>query len=137
MTFYMTNPMNTVTRRRLNRWFNDMTDAAPEVTFPVDIKNEAEAYVINALLPGVTAEDLNIQVQNDVLTIQGEMKYSREETDSYLLQERPAGKFFRSFELPDAVDANKVEANLTNGVLTLRLPKAEEALPRSIKINNN
>ena len=137
MTFYMTTPMNTVTRRRMNRWFNDMTDAAPEVTFPIDIKNEAEAYVINALLPGVTAEDLNIQVQNDVLTIQGEMKHGREETDSYLLQERPSGKFFRSFELPDAVDANKVEANLTNGVLTLRLPKAEEARPRSIKISSN
>jgi HSP20 family protein len=76
-------------------------------------------------------------VQNDVLTIQGELKHSREENDSYLLQERPFGKFFRSFELPDAVDANQVEASLTNGVLTLRLPKAEEARPRSIKISSN
>ena len=137
MTFYFTTPMNTVTRRRLNRWFTDMPDAAPEVSFPIDIKNEAEAYVISALLPGVTADDLNIQVQNDVLTIQGEMKHSREENESFLLQERPSGKFFRSFELPDAVDANKVEAGLANGVLTLRLPKAEEARPRSIKISSN
>jgi len=137
MTFYLTTPMNTVTRSRLNRWFNDRTDAIPEVSFPIDIKNEAEAYVISALLPGVTADDLNIQVQNDVLSIQGELKLDRAEDESYLLQERPSGKFFRSFELPDAVDANKVEASLTNGVLTLRLPKAEEARPRSIKISSN
>ena len=137
MTFYMTTPMNTTTRRRMNRWFNAMTDETPDVSFPIDIKNDAEAYVITALLPGVTAEDLNIQVQNDVLSIQGEMKHTREENDSYLLQERPSGKFFRSFELPDAVDANKVEAGLSNGVLTLRLPKAEEARPRSIKISSN
>jgi HSP20 family protein len=137
MTFYMTTPMHTMTRRRMNRWFNAATDATPEVSFPIDIKNEAEAYVISALLPGVTAEDLNVQVQNDVLSIEGEMKHNREENESYLLQERPSGKFFRSFELPDAVDASKVEAALTNGVLTLRLPKAEEALPRSIKISSN
>lgn len=137
MTFYLTTPMNTVTRSRLNRWFNDRSDVLPEVSFPIDIKNEAEAYVITALLPGVTADDLNIQVQNDVLSIQGELKLDRAENDSYLLQERPSGKFFRSFELPDAVDANKVEASLTNGVLTLRLPKAEEARPRSIKISSN
>jgi len=93
--------------------------------------------VISALLPGITADDLNVQVQNDVLTIQGEMKLSREDNENYLRQERPSGKFFRSFELPDAVDANKVEASLTNGVLTLRLPKAEEARPRSIKISSN
>ena len=137
MTFYLTTPMNTVTRSRLNRWFTDRTDPLPEVSFPIDIKNEAEAYMITALLPGVTADDLTIQVQNDVLSIQGELKLDRAEDESYLLQERPSGKFFRSFELPDAVDANKVEASLTNGVLTLRLPKAEEARPRSIKISSN
>ena len=128
MTFYLTTPRNTIARRRLNRWLNDQVDATPEVSFPIDIKNEDEAYIITALLPGVTAEDLNVQVQNDVLSIQGEMKHGRTEDERYLLQERPSGKFFRSFELPDAVDANKVEASLTNGVLTLRLPKAEEAL---------
>ena len=72
-----------------------------------------------------------------MLSIQGEMKHGRTEDERYLLQERPSGKFFRSFELPDAVDANKVEASLTNGVLTLRLPKAEEARPRSIKVSSN
>ena len=121
MTFYLTTPRNTIARRRLNRWLNDQVDAAPEVSFPIDIKNEDEAYIITALLPGVTAEDLNVQVQNDVLSIQGEMKHGRTEDERYLLQERPSGKFFRSFELPDAVDANKVEASLTNGA-TLKRP---------------
>ena len=106
----------------------------PEVTFPLDIKDADEAYEFSALLPGVSAEELNIQIQNDVVSISGELKYERDEKGNYLLQERPAGKFSRSIELPDPVDASKVEAHLTNGVLTLRLPKAEEARPRSIKV---
>ena len=133
MAFYLTTPMNVATRRMLDRWFNYGSEVVPEVSFPLDIKDEAEAYTFTALLPGVSAEDLNIQIQNDVVSISGELKYERDEKGSYLLQERPAGKFSRSIELPDPVDAGKVEAQLTNGVLTLRLPKAEEARPRSIK----
>lgn len=135
MTFYLTTPMTTATRRHLSRRLSLWNEGAADVSFPIDVKNEAEGFVITALLPGVTAEDLTVQVHNNVLSIQGEMKHGREEGAGYLLQERPSGKFLRSFELPDAVDANKVEANLSNGVLTLRLPKAEEARPRSIKVN--
>ena len=134
MAFYMTTPMNVATRRMLGRWFNNVSEVIPEVSFPLDIKDEGEAYEFSALLPGVSAEDLNIQIQNDVVSISGELKYERDEKGSYLLQERPAGKFSRSIELPDPVDAGKVEAHLANGVLTLHLPKAEEARPRSIKI---
>ena len=135
MTFYLTTPMNTATRRSLSRRLNNWNEATPEVSFPIDVKNEAEGFVITALLPGVTAGDLNVQVHSNVLSIQGEMKHGREEGAGYLLQERPSGKFLRSFELPEPVDADKVEANLSNGVLTLRLPKSEEARPRSIKVN--
>ena len=135
MSFYINTPMNVATHRMLNRWFSDWTEAAPEVSFPVDIKDDGEAYTFTALLPGLTAEDVNIQIQSNVVSLQGELKHDRDEKATYLLVERPAGKFSRSIELPDAVDAAKAEASLVNGVLTLRLPKAEEAKPRSIKVS--
>ena len=135
MSFYLNTPVNVSTRHMLNRWFSGMAEVTPEVTFPIDIKDEGEAYTFSALLPGLTAEDVNIQIQSNVVTLQGELKHERDEKASYLLVERPSGKFNRSIELPDAVDAAKAEASLVNGVLTLRLPKAEEAKPRSIKVN--
>jgi len=135
MSFYLNTPVNVSTRRMLNRWFGDMAEVTPEVSFPIDIKDEGEAYTFSALLPGLTAEDVNIQIQSNVVSLQGELKHERDEKASYLLVERPAGKFNRSIELPEAVDAAKAEASLVNGVLTLRLPKAEEARPRSIKVN--
>jgi HSP20 family protein len=135
MALYMTTPMTLATRRMLDRWFSEPNETVPDISFPLDIKDEAEAYVFSALLPGVSAEDVNLQIQNNVVSIQGEVKHERNEKDNYLLQERPAGKFSRSIELPDPIDSAKVEASLVNGVLTLRLPKAEEARPRSIKVN--
>ncbi len=134
MAFYLTTPMTLATRRMLDRWFNETNEVQPEVGFPLDIKDAGDAYEISALLPGVSADELSINIQNNVISIQGELKVARGEKDNYLLQERPTGKFSRSLELPDPVDSAKVEASLVNGVLTLRLPKAEEAKPRSIKI---
>jgi HSP20 family protein len=135
MSFYLSNPMNVTSRRMLNRWFNDWAEVTPEVSFPIDIKDDGESYTFSALLPGLTAEDVNIQIQGNVVSLQGELKHDRDEKATYLMVERPAGKFSRSIELPDAVDTAKAEAELVNGVLTLRLPKAEEAKPRSIKVS--
>lgn len=135
MSFYLNTPMTVSSRRMLNRWFNGWAEVTPEVSFPIDIKDEGEAYTFSALLPGLTAEDVNIQIQSNVVSLQGELKHDRDEKATYLLVERPAGKFSRSIELPDAVDAAQAEASLVNGVLTLRLPKAEEAKPRSIKVS--
>ena len=135
MSFYLNTPVNIATRRMLNHWFTDWAEAAPEVSFPIDIKDDGEAYTFTALLPGLTAEDVNIQIQGNVVSLQGELKHERDEKATYLMTERPAGKFSRSVELPDPVDTAKAEASLVNGVLTLRLPKAEEAKPRSIKVN--
>ena len=135
MSFYLNTAANVSTRRMLHRWFNDLAEAAPEVSFPIDIMDDGEAYTFSALLPGLTAEDVNIQIQSNVVSLQGELKHGRDEKAAYLMVERPAGKFSRSIELPDAVDAARAEASLVNGVLTLRLPKAEEAKPRSIKVS--
>jgi HSP20 family protein len=101
---------------------------------PVDIRLEDETYVITAIAPGVKAEDLKIEIHEDVLTLRGEMRQADPEDANYLLQEMPQGEFCRSLRLPDPVDAAKAEARLTDGVLTLRLPKAEEARPKQIKV---
>jgi HSP20 family protein len=97
----------------------------------VDVREENDAYILNALVPGLKAEDLNIQVLDDVVTITGEFKADENE---YLMHELPHGAFRRSLQLPAALDAGKAEASIQDGVLTLRLAKAESARPKTIKV---
>ena len=102
-----------------------------ERSLGVNIREEDDAYILSALVPGLKADDLNIQVLEDVLRIEGEYKVNESE---YLLQELPHGSFRRTLRLPTVVDADHVEAKITDGVLTLRLPKAESARPKKINI---
>jgi len=136
MTLYIT-PFNRRTRRMMNwadaqNWVN-MVES--RVAFPIDVKEENEAYVISAMLPGIQAEDLEINVVNEMVSIKGEYKLERAEDEKYLLAELPNGNFCRTITLADQLDSAKAEANLENGVLTLRIPKAEEARPKTIKVN--
>ncbi|MBE0688261.1 MAG: Hsp20/alpha crystallin family protein [Anaerolineaceae bacterium] len=135
-TLYVRNPYRQMTRRSVGA-LNENDIEEPKVIFPVDIRVADDEYLVEAFLPGVSTEDLDIQIESNVVTIKGELKIEGNEDDRYLLRERPAGMFQRSIELPDDVDADKVEAELKNGVLTLRLPKSELAKPRKIKISNN
>jgi len=100
----------------------------------VNIREEDDAYTLSALVPGLKAEDLNIQVLDDVLRIEGEYKADDAE---YLMNELPSGSFTRSLRLPTVIDAEHVEAHITDGVLNLHLPKAESAKPKKIKIAVN
>ena len=136
MTMYVRNPMSSMLARRMawNRAMQQWNDAETRVTFPVDVRLEENEYILNALLPGVKAEDLNIQVISDTITIQGEFKKTEDEKSTYLLSEIPSGRFYRELTLPAALDTGNVEAHLEEGVLTLHIPKAEEARPKSIKI---
>jgi len=97
----------------------------------VNVREEEDAYVLSALVPGLKAEDLNIQVLEDVVRIEGE--YKADETE-YLMQELPHGSFHRTLRLPIVIEADQVEAKITDGVLTLRLPKAESARPKRIQV---
>lgn len=97
----------------------------------VNIREEDEAYILSALVPGLKAEDLNIQILEDVVSIEGEYKAAETE---FLLNELPNGPFRRTLRLPNEVDAEKVEAKIADGVLTLTLPKAESARPKKIKV---
>ena len=97
----------------------------------VNVRDEEDTFVLSALVPGLKADDLNIQVLEDVVRIEGEFQLNDEE---YLLRELPNGSFHRTLRMPTEIDADKVEAKITDGVLTLRLPKAESARPKKIKI---
>ncbi len=138
MALYLTNPYTRMMahRRMFNRMMNDESSGeGARVAFPLDVKDSDEAYEITAMLPGVAADDLSIQVVADTLTIQGELKAENDEQANYLLRERPVGRFMRTLRLPEPVDSAKVDASLKDGILTLHIPKAEEARPKTIKVN--
>ena len=126
MTFYLqTYPY----RRRARRWAENQ-----ERTLGINVREEDEAYVLSALVPGLKSDELNIQVLDDVVRIEGEYRLDE---SKYLVRELPSGSFTRTLRLPAAIDAEHVEADITDGVLTLRLPKAESARPKQIKIKSN
>jgi len=127
MTFYMqTYPYQRPQRRVIRRWVNDN-----QHTLGVNIREEDEAYILSALVPGLNADELNIQVLDDVVRIEGEYRHDE---NQYLMQELPHGSFTRTLRMPAAIDANHVEAKIADGVLTLTLPKAESAKPKKIQI---
>jgi HSP20 family protein len=102
---------------------------------PLDVSENENEYVVKASLPGVKPEDVQITVHGDTLTIQGETKAEEEKKgERWHLRERRSGAFQRSLSLATPVDSDKAQAKFEHGVLTLVLPKSEQAKPRQIKI---
>jgi HSP20 family protein len=128
MTYYIaTNPY-----RMAQRWAQMAGyEVSHAFSLAVDVREDDENYILNALVPGLKSDDLNIQVLEDVVTITGEFKDNESE---YVMRELPHGSFSRSLRLPTALDAGKAEAKITDGVLTLRVAKAESARPKTIKV---
>ncbi len=118
-------------RRRWRRHFHMAQMDACDIWLPVNIREDEDAFELTALVPGLKADDLDIQVIEDVLRIEGEYKT---EDGEYLLQELPVGTFRRTLRFSTPLDAEHVEATIKDGVLTLHLPKAESARPKRIKI---
>lgn len=120
-------------RRVARRWMESR-----EPALGINVREEDEAYILSALVPGLKSEDLNIQVLDDVVRIEGEYMRSgpvdKADENEYLVRELPNGPFTRTLRLPAAIQAESVEANIANGVLTLRLPKAESARPKKIQV---
>ena len=104
--------------------------------YPVDLYETANAYVVEVAVPGIRVEDLDISIEGRQLTIQGTLPESGDENRRYWLQSIPRGDFRRSVSLPAGVDADDVEANVHNGMLTLRMPKIADARARKITISN-
>jgi HSP20 family protein len=101
----------------------------------VDIRETDEAFFVNAELPGLTKDDIQITLENNVLRLSGERRFEKEdEKDNYRRIERAYGGFSRVFTLGGGVDAERVAANFKDGVLTITVPKKEETKPRKIAI---
>jgi len=103
---------------------------------PVDVSEDDESYQIMAAVPGLKAEEVDIQVLDDVVTLRLRPKAEESEEKPYLLREIGEGEIERSFRLPALVDAAKAEAVVENGMLRLRLPKADEARSKSIRVTS-
>jgi HSP20 family protein len=111
---------------------SNLTSWAPAV----DIYETEHELVVKADLPEIDPKDLDIRVENNILTIRGERKFEKKvNEENYLRVERAYGSFSRSFSLANTVNAEAIKADYQNGVLTLAVPKREEAKPKQIKVN--
>ncbi|HEX7047900.1 MAG TPA: Hsp20/alpha crystallin family protein [Gammaproteobacteria bacterium] len=126
----------------INRLFDNLGGASEEEGTvadwmpAVDVTEEENRYVLHADVPGVNAKDIEITLENGILTIRGRREATRNEgAQGYRRVERMHGSFFRRFTLPDTADAEKISAQSKNGVLELVIPKQEKTQPRRITVN--
>lgn len=132
----------------LDRWFDSVFQnwglpqatgiAGSAPTAPrVDVQENADAYHLEAELPGLTEKDFTVNVEHNVLTISSEQdKNEQREEDGYVIRERRAGAFRRSFSLPEGVDADGISATFKDGLLTLTVPKSAKAQTRQIAVQS-
>lgn len=100
----------------------------------VDVQASTDDYLITAEVPGLTVDDLKIEILDDVVTLAGDLQAEENDERDTLLRELPNGSFKRSLRFSEPLDAEKAEAQLENGLLKLRIPKSEEARPKTIKV---
>jgi HSP20 family protein len=129
-------------QEQVNRLFGNVLERSVEESNltswapAVDIYETERELVVKADLPEVDPKELDIRVENNLLTIRGERKFEKKvNEDNYLRVERAYGSFSRSFSLANTVNSEAIQAEYQNGVLTLTLPKREEAKPKQIKVN--
>jgi HSP20 family protein len=121
--------------RHMRRGYRDAQATRSEIHIPVDVIAEGDEYVLNAYVPGVDADALEIEILEDTVTIKGEMAAPEVDEDvRYLLRERPFGSFSRTLRLPKALDAENAQAEIKAGVLSLRIPQAEYAKAKQIAV---
>ena len=131
-------------QNQFNRIFNDSLRNQPDESAlttwapAVDIYETPNELVVKADLPDVNEKDIDVRVENNLLTIRGERKFEKSVSEeNYLRIERTYGAFSRSFSLPNTVNAEAIGAEYKNGVLTVTLPKREESKPRQVKVTVN
>lgn len=140
------NPLVELTRarREMDRLFSDLSGRWPAGNFSfgsgvfpaLNMSETADQLSVEAEMPGMRAEDLDIAVEGNTLVLRGERKPDSPEKVSYHRRERMSGRFSKSITLPFDVQADRVEAEYKNGVLKLTLPKAEHAKPRTITVKS-
>jgi HSP20 family protein len=124
--------------RLFTRTLGEGSSAGSAWTPAVDIFDAAEAIVLKAELPGLSADDIDIEIDENVLTLKGERRFEEKvEEGRYYRVERAYGAFQRSVTLPQGVKPDEITANFEHGVLTVRVPKADEVKPRKIAVESN
>jgi HSP20 family protein len=112
--------------------------AAQEWSIALDVAEKEDSYLVKATVPGINPDELEITLEDDVLSLKGEIKKEDDVEDAkYHVRERRYGAFSRSIRFPVAVDGDAVEATYSNGILSLHIPKAEAVKPKRITINAN
>jgi HSP20 family protein len=138
MTIVRYEPWTLVSRlhRQLDRALGEVANGATVSWIPhVDVREEAERFVVAADLPGVEGKDIEITAEQGVLTIKGERRSEQKSSkDGYESVERATGSFLRRFTLPESVDAEAIKATHVNGVLELSIPKRPQEQPRRISV---
>lgn len=152
-------PWNTLNRLRADQFRNDLSqffnpnyDSSSESTMApssaskaiasdwvpaVDVKETENEFVLHADIPGVNPKDIDVQMENGLLTIQGQRETDKAESkDGYTRVERSFGQFARRFSLPDTADADKINAKYDNGVLRITIPKQLKVQPRKIEVEH-
>jgi HSP20 family protein len=129
---------------RMNRLFRESygpegrEESLTTTTFapPVDVYEDEHSVTLKIEVPGIDEKDIDVRIENNVLTVHGERKFEKEEKEeNFRRVERQYGSFTRTFTLPTTVDAEKVSANYDKGILKIALPKKAEAKPKQIKVN--
>ncbi len=127
--------MNRVFEDTLGRGRHDEEVLTGTWAPPVDIVETKDKMVLTAELPGFAEDQIHVNFEDGILSIEGERKFEKESKDeSYHRVERSYGKFLRSFSLPGNLDSQKIAASFANGLLTIELPKREETKPKSIRV---
>jgi HSP20 family protein len=120
---------------RPRTWGSGLTETS---SLPLDVSASPDELVVEAALPGVKPEDVEITVEDGTLTIRGDFKSERKEGEGdYVVQEIRRGSFARTVTLPSGLEPDKANAAFENGMLRLRIPRAEQVKPRQIRINAN
>ena len=124
--------------RRPTSWFDQawMSGASGGSRLPIDLQEDAEAFELVAAVPGLKAEDIAVEVEDDVVTLRGKTTEPEKNEGEYLLREIAAPAFERRIRLPVAVESAKAKAVVEHGMLKLRIPKAEEARPKMIPVQS-
>jgi len=129
---------------RMNRLFRESSGSEGREEFlnntsfapPVDVYEDEHGVSLKIEVPGIDEKDIDVRIENNVLTVHGERKFEKEEKqENFRRVERQYGSFIRTFTLPTAVDAEKVSATYDKGILKVALPKKAEAKPKQIKVN--
>ena len=146
MTLQRWDPFNELRRMQetmnhLWRGFGTSTTEAQEMetwAVPLDVVQQGDNFIIRASIPGVNPDNIDVSIEDNVLTIRGHSAHEAEHKEgNYLMRERRSGSFYRALRLPDTVDTDQAQPHYEHGVLTITIPKAESKKARHLKVSVN